>query len=207
MNSKKLISMIFLLLLLLVMPIQAFAMENVTAEISFTVKNAPGTVVMEAIDDAPLPEQTVFEKVTQGKFEITYTQPGDYYYKIYQKAGTQQNITYYSTVYMVRVITLVSEEDTMYPVVTVYIENSSQKTDNIEFENTLTNPSVPVEPTNPSKPTDANEHTTTNSPDKPYTGDESQLGLWIMLMALSLIGIITVSIIYKADSHERKEKS
>ena len=191
MNSRKLISMISLLLLLLVMTIPAFALEAVTVEISFAVKNAPGTVVIEAVDDAPLPEQTVFETATEGVLELSFSEPGNYEYKIYQKPGTGSGVTYDSTVYSVCVAVFTNEDGSLYCVVAANIEGSAQKADDVVFENT-------VEPTSPSTPGNT-----------PQTGDDSRLGLWILLMALSLVGIVAFSvfgIVASRRSEKRKQK-
>ncbi|MCH5191430.1 MAG: hypothetical protein J1F23_04630 [Oscillospiraceae bacterium] len=178
MNSKKLITAI-LLLFLLAIPIQVFAAEATTVEIPFTVKNAPGTVVIEAVDNAPLPEQTVFEGVSSGKFEISFAGVGNYNYKIYQKSGTEQNVTYDSTVYTAHISVFVNEYSELYSVVSVYIDDSSQKTDDLAFENTSIELSEPSEPGEPHTP---------DSPNTPNTGDNSHLGLWIILMLISLLG-------------------
>ncbi|MCH5190574.1 MAG: hypothetical protein J1F23_00270 [Oscillospiraceae bacterium] len=203
MNSKKLIAMILLLLLLLAIPVQVFAVEAATAEISFTVKNASGTVVIEAVDNAPLPMQTVFEGASTGKFLISFSEPGDYCYKVYQNAGTEQDVIYDSTVYTVCISVFLDENGELYSVTAVNIENSSQKAEDVEFENTLptesTEPNVPSEPTEPTEP---------NSPDTPpHTGDESRLELWTLLMALSFIGIIAATVFYKRSVNDLKREN
>ena len=208
MNSKKLITMILLLLLLLAIPIQVFAGEAVTAEIPFTVKNASGTVVIEAVDNAPLPNQTVFEGVSTGKFELSFTEPGDYHYKIYQNPGTEQGVTYDSTAYTVCISVFMNEDGSLYSAAAVNIENSSQKAEDIEFENALAEPSVPSEPVEPTEPTEPSkpvEPTTSASTDTPpHTDDESRLELWILLMALSLFGIIAATAFYKRSLTDPK---
>ena len=137
MNSKKLIAMILLLLLLLATSVQVFAEGSVTAEIPFTVKNAPGTVVMEAVDNAPSPKTATFTNVFEGKFEITYTEPGDYYYTIRQIPGEESEITYDDTEYTV-VVSVYTENDRLStPVVTVSKAGSAEKPDNVEFDNTI----------------------------------------------------------------------
>lgn len=202
MNSKKLITMILLLLLLLAIPIQVFAMEAATAEISFTVKNAPGTVVVEAVNDAPLPEQTVFEGVSSGKFEISFTEPGDYYYKVYQNQGAEQYVTYDSTVYTVCISVFLDENGVLYSATAVNIEQSAQKAENVEFENILPQSSVPGEPDEPTEPT-----TSEPSVSPPHTGDESRLELWTMLMVLSFLGIIAATVFYKWSIKNPKQEN
>lgn len=205
MNSKKLITLILLLLLVLAMPLQACAEGAATAEIPFTVKNASGTVIIEAVDGAPLPKQTEFEGISTGKFEFSFTRPGEYRYKICQKPGTEQGVTYDSTVYSVCVAVFSNNDGSLYSVTAVNVEDSSQKAEIVEFENTLAEPNVPDEPTEPSVPIEPTEPTVPNSPDTPFTGDNSRLGLWLLLMAFSVLGIAVVSIVYKATT-DRAEK-
>ena len=184
-------TIIMLLLLMMAMPILAFAAEIATAEIPFTIKNAPGTVIIEAVQDAPLPEQTELEGVSEGKFEIPFSQPGDYYYKIYQKPGTQQGVTYDSTVYSVCISVFVKEDGEMYTVAAVNIEGSSQKAEGIEFENTPSESTVPSESSKPGEPT------TPNSSGTPKTGDDSNLSLWFVLTPASLLGLAVCFFMWK----------
>lgn len=195
MNSKKLITMILLLLLLLAIPIQVFAVEDTTVEIPFTIKNASGTVVIEAVDNAPLPVQTVFEGVSSGKFELSFTGVGNYNYKIYQKSGTDSNVTYDSTAYTMHISVFVNEDSELYTVVSLYVEDTAQKTDNIVFENTLSN--VPIVPSKPNELSEPSEPYTPESPDTPWTGDNSNLGLWIILMFVSILGLTGFMFLFK----------
>ena len=160
-----------LLLFLMSAPFQVFAAEEITAQIPFTIKNTTGTVVIEAAEGAPLPHQTVFEDVTEGKFELSFSEPGDYCYKIYQNPGTEQGVTYDGTVYEVCVSVFVREDGELYSVVSVNTEGSSEKADELVFENTP----------EPSTPT---------SPGGPQTGDNSHLNFWIVLTATSFIVMI-----------------
>lgn len=129
------------------MPMQAFARETATVEIPFTVKNGSGTVVIEAVGGAPLPEQTEFVGVSEGKLTAKYTEPGDYCYRIYQRPGTEKGITYDSTVYEICVSVFVKEDGTLYSVVACNEEGSPQKTDEVVFENIpeRTKPEFPEE--------------------------------------------------------------
>ena len=215
MNSKKLISMISLFIFLLSMPIWAFAMESTTAEIFFKVNNAPGTVIVEAVDDAPLPEQTIFKDVSTGKFDVSISQPGDYYYKIYQNKGTRQDVNYDNTVFVARITALVDENNNLYSAVTVYVEKSSQKIGNIEFKNTLIEPEEDISgsETNPTEFEDFSDlsESTTSTTDtngsQPHTGDDSHIGLWLAMMAVSLVGIALANVFYKVFSGKSDKKN
>ena len=172
MNSKKLIIMILLLLLLFAIPIQVSAAEVVTVGIPFAVKNAPGTVVIEALDGAPLPEQTIFESVSDGTFKLFFQAPENYRYKIYQKAGTEAGVTYDSTVYEVYISVFVDENAGLYCVAEVNAQGNPQKIDDIVFENTLAQSSE------------------SSKYEPPLTDDNSHTGLWITLMFISLFGLV-----------------
>ena len=78
-------------------PVNA-AETDVEVSIPVTVKEAAGTVVMEAEEsDAPLPEQTELQIGTDEnqKFgPIRYSEPEDYHYKIYQWTGNEENVIY-----------------------------------------------------------------------------------------------------------------
>lgn len=127
--------LVFLLLLQL-LPLQVLAAdEYATAKIPFTVENAPGTVVLEALDGAPLPEQAELENTTGGVFEIIFTEPGDYYYTVRQIPGYQQGYYYDLTVYEVHVQVAYSASDALEANVNTNKEGSPYKSD-IIFSNT-----------------------------------------------------------------------
>ena len=187
MNEKWFRAAVSLLLLIMLMPMQAFAVEAATAEIPFTIENASGTVVIEAIDDAPLPEKTEFADVTEGTFALAYGDPGDYVYKIYQKPGTEPDVTYDETVYNVVVSVFVDEDDeSLYTVVTISVAGNPSKPESVVFTNIL------PETENPS-----------GNPNTPPTGDETHLPLWTVLAAISLAGVLCIvpAVRRKRDAH------
>lgn len=185
MNKKCFGIMISLLLFIAVMPIQAFAMEDLTVEIPFKVENTPGTVVMEALDGAPSPAVAEFQNVTEGVFALSVASPGDYNYRIYQIAGDESDVTYDDTVYNVTVSVFVNDSGELYAVVTFCIDGDSHKPDEVKFTNTLSEP----EPT-PSTPDDH---------DPPQTGDNSHLELYMALMLISAILLMCTAILYIRD--------
>lgn len=117
------------------MPLQALAEAAVTATIPFTVDYAPGTVVMEAVDDAPAPAQSSFDGTAQGSFVISFTKPGDYAYRLYQKAGADPNVAYDETVFQIEISVMNDVPGEMYAVVTVSIEGHAHKPESVAFEN------------------------------------------------------------------------
>ena len=139
MKSKSLISTILLVLFLMAMPICAMAMGSVTVEFSFTVENTPGTVVIEAVDGAPLPAQTEFKDAQEGTFSLTFSEPGYYAYKVYQKQNLNDYTAYYEfyddTVYDVVVSVFLNENNELYGIVTASIPGDSYKPDEIVFVN------------------------------------------------------------------------
>ena len=139
MKSKSIISTILLVLFLMAMPICAMAMESVTVDVSFTVENTPGTVVIEAVDGAPLPAQTEFKDAQEGTFSLTFTEAGTYAYKVYQKQGLGDYTDYYEfyddTVYDVVVSVFFDDNYELYGIVTASIPGDSYKPDEIVFTN------------------------------------------------------------------------
>lgn len=151
MIKKYCIVLVLLLLLIMAMPFTAFAMEGITVRIPFSVEKAPGTIVIKAIDDAPVPVVTEFTNVTEGEFEINFTEPGDYYYSIRQRGGTAQSITYDETVYTALVSVFADENGELYAVLTVSAAGHSHKPERIVFANTVEAPEPGIDPT-PDRP-------------------------------------------------------
>ena len=162
--------MLFLLLLLLILPIQTFAVESVTVQIPFLIENASSTVVIEAVDGAPLPEKTQLTDVFAGTFEMAYSQPGDYSYTIYQKPGAEPDVTYDSAIYHIVVSVFVNEDGTLYAAIAVGMEGNPSKPGSIVFTNRLPEPTIPP-----------------SGEEIPGTGDDSELILWSLLAAASLL--------------------
>ena len=124
-----------LFLMMLATPLRTLAETGVTATIPFTVEYAPGTVVMEAVDDAPEPEQSSFDGVVQGSFAIAFTKPGNYAYRLYQKAGADSNVAYDQTVFNVEIAVMNDAPGEMYAVVTVSVQDHAHKPESVAFEN------------------------------------------------------------------------
>ena len=138
MNSKWLKVMASLLLLIvLAAPAQVLAFDAVIAEIPFTVEYEPGTVVIEALDGAPAPTPAEFEGAASGTFQVTFSTPGNYYYSICQKEGTNPNVVYSDTVYTVRV-TVWTEDQQLLAAVSAYVDEEAEenKVASIAFVNT-----------------------------------------------------------------------
>lgn len=137
MIRKYYIVFVSLLLLIAAIPLKAFAMESVTAEIPFIIDSTPGTVVIEAVGDEPLPAVTVVSDVLLGEFEIAYTEPGNYYYHVYQNPGDKQEYLYDESIYNVLVSVFTDEYEKLYAVVTLGIDGNPEKPEMVEFANII----------------------------------------------------------------------
>ena len=230
--SKKFVSIVITLVMILALPLQAFAMAEVSAELPFSVENVGGTVVIEGVDGAPLPELTVLKDVTGGVFKLSFSQPDTYRYRVYQQVPENANGVIYDTkVYNVTVSVLADNEGALNCVFTISIDGFAEKHESIVFVNELPEadedppgqtstapnsttqttlppsdttqttlpPSDTTQTTLPSSDTtqttlSPNEttQTSTSQPETPDTGDNGNLGMWLLLSALSLAGLFMV---------------
>lgn len=220
--SKKFISIIITLVMILTLPMQAFAMAEVSAELPFSVENVGGTVVIEAVDGAPLPELTVLKDVTGGVFKLSFSQPDTYRYRVYQQVPENANGVIYDTkVYNIAVSVLSDDEGALNCVFTISVDGSAEKRESIVFVNELpkadedpsgqtsTAPNSTTQTTLPPSdttqttlpPSDTTQTTlqpnettqpSTSQPETPDTGDNGNFGMWLLLSALSLAGIFIV---------------
>lgn len=175
--------MTVVLLFISLAPVTIFAEgDNVTATIAFTTKDRPATVILEAEEGCPVPEITKLENVTSGEFKINFTEPGNYFYKVYQEEG-HKGLPYYDTTeYTVGIYVMYDEDENLYAKCVLSIDGEAEKPLEIEFINTLP---PAVTPSNPSKP--------------PHTGDNSNLTLWYSLMLISGICLFGLLFFKKKD--------
>lgn len=124
----------------------ASAVETAEAKISVTVTNGPATVVIETEDEnAPLPEETEVEVEDSAEFELEFTELGIYEYRISQKAGDEEGVTYDETVYKVTVYAVMEDEQFVTRLV-VSAADSGDKLAEIGFVNVLPEPEPEPEP-------------------------------------------------------------
>lgn len=143
---------------------------------------------LESLDES-IPAEAMFCSVTRngpgiekGRFDkISYTEPGDYKYKVYQLKGSHKDIVYDEPVYEVTVRVVREETGELMAEVWAVKNQSEQKVDEIRFVNYY-NKTTPS--TSESKPA-TTHHTTTNTITKssigtisPKTGDKSNLFRW-----------------------------
>lgn len=105
------------------------------------------TFAIEAVDEAPLPEETTVTATGSGIVyfsDIEYTRPGDYVYTITQTAGDQEYMTYDESVYEVTVRVVNDDECGMTAVVWAIRNGEGEKLDEISFTNSYDAPVAPT---------------------------------------------------------------
>lgn len=185
MKNKKFLMLLVSFVLMITMFVPVFAMKNVSTEIAFTVDGPnDGKVVIEAIDDAPLPEITEYKNVTEGSFKIEYSEPETYKYKVYQIAGTENDVKYDDTVYNVTVSVMTNDDGDLYTVVTICVGDDTHKPESIKFENV--------------------KNTTQSPSDPPQTGDNSNLMVYVGICCVSMFGFLACLLLSKKTKLEDK---
>ena len=140
--------LLLLVLCLTVSPISAYAAGMVGVAIPVSVNrtgDAPSpeetyTFVLQAVDNAPMPEESTLKIIGAGKGEfpvINYSTPGIYCYTVTQQAGSHDRGHYDATVYYVRVSVTNGEYGGLEAVVAVHTDAAmtSEKQD-MTFTNT-----------------------------------------------------------------------
>ena len=145
----------------MVFPLSALAAEPVRVEIPVSVElsgEAPSpeetyTVVLQAVDNAPMPENntlTITGAGTASFSAISYSTPGVYSYTVAQQAGSHERGHYDTTTYYVKVTVTVSEDGTLEAVVAA--RKDAQMTgekQSIIFTNTYDPAETPTQPADP----------------------------------------------------------
>lgn len=181
---KKIITIIAVIIALTGISTGAYAMNETTAEIPVEVKEN-GTVVIESVDNAPLPDDTEMD-ISNGSFIISYTEPDTYCYKIYQKKGSDKNTDYDDSVYEVIVSVLADDEGLLYSVVSVFNEGSDTKSDIASFVNTETKGE-----------TNNGTGTGTGTNHTPATGD---MNIFMLVLAmLCSLSVLVIAVNKKAE--------
>lgn len=190
----KVMSLLSLLLWVALAQAMAAAEDMMTA-IPFTVEYAPGTVTIEALKGAPEPKQATFSDAEKGSFELSFTEPGDYEYRIYQHAGNKAGVIYDTTVFEVGIYVRVNADGHLYHTVIVSMDDDSHKPSEIIFRNK-------PQPTSTPGPSSSTSSTITT----PKTGDDNELSLWITLQAVSVVGLGALLLIYvRGKKHRHAE--
>ena len=104
----------------------AFEYTPITAEIPFSCSMTGGVsntfeFVIEPVDkDSPVPAQDVItvDGTGNAKFDVTIDEPGTFRYKVYEKKGSNSDIIYDETVYIVTLfVTHIAEGTLEYQVI------------------------------------------------------------------------------------------
>lgn len=142
-------AVLLLVLCLTVFPLSAFAADTsvgvaipVSVELSGETPSPEETYtfVLQAVDNAPMPEESTLKIIGAGKGEfpvINYSTPGIYCYTVTQQAGSHDRGHYDATVYYVRVSVTNGEYGGLEAVVAVHTDAAmtSEKQD-MTFTNT-----------------------------------------------------------------------
>lgn len=188
---KKIPAVLLLVVLCLtVFPISVFAAGDAEVKIPVSVelsgeKPSPEetyTYMLEALDDAPMPQESTVTITGSGKtaFDaITYKTPGIYCYTVTQQVGKNAHGHYDETTYYVKVTVTNAEKGDLQAVVAAHTDSQmvSEKSD-ITFKNTYDAVKTVPNKTDNTKKTD-------NTVKKVKTGDSSDLNLMISLLCIS----------------------
>lgn len=135
------------------------------------------TVVLEAeAKGVPMPEITSLTMKNNDRAQfgpITYTVPGDYVYRVYQKPGTAKNFTYDQSVYTVTVRVVNTEDGGIAAEIWAIRDGGQNKVDEILFTNQWSAPEVPDN----QKPEQSKGNV--------KTGDDAQFCAYLLLMLAS----------------------
>ena len=135
----------------MMMPSAAFAQDPVSLSIPVEVKVSGSSIpagteyklVIEGLDNAPMPESTVITIKDAGTAffgPILYTVPDDYQYRIYQDSEKKENFTYDSGVYTVTVQVVNGEDGKLAANIVAGKEGVSEKAEGMIFNNAYTAP-------------------------------------------------------------------
>ena len=141
----------------LLLPMQVLAgaytcTAEIPAEVTVTGEAVPSGVDHQTVNFGP----------------ITYTEPGDYTYRIYQEKGSVHEVSYDESVYSVTVRVVNDEKDGLRAEIWAVRDEDRNKTDKIRFTNRYEAPPKP-------------------EPEAQKTGDSMQPVFWGGIMLLSLL--------------------
>ena len=160
---------------------------------------------------------TVTEEST-GAFEIDLTEPGTYYYSIYEAAGSDSSIQYDSSSYTVAVFAENNESDGLRCAITAYMAGTDSKTDEIAFQDlalsdteTTSETTETTAQTTASDTTTASETETTAATSKRdegslLTGDSFPAHAIRLVMLFSAMTAI-FAFLFKRNQNEEEEKN
>lgn len=165
--------------------------------------------VLEGADGAPMPESDTIYITGSGSgcfLPITYTQPGDYSYTLWEQAGNTEGYTYDDTVYEVTVQVTTDDDGQLLISVCAAVEGSDVKSETIAFENQYRSVTSDTD-----EASDGTNETSGNTgktqSDTPKTGDASNFEFWIILGGVAFLGLI-VTLVYSLKKRwKNKDRS
>ena len=157
---------------------------SIPAEVSVTGESAPSekfTVLLEEEgENVPMPEQTEAVIQDSGNVQfgpITYTAPGDYRYRVFQKAGTTEDFTYDTTAYTVTVRVVNNGNGGLAAEIWAIEDGSQNKTDRITFGNSYKAPEAVKDPQKPVQETPKADPAKSSTKAVAKTGDTADLAV------------------------------
>ena len=209
---------VFLCLTVHVRPVQASELQRTEIPVSTeTSGQIPAraeifTVIMEAVNDAPLPEKTEIQTDGTGhaSFIMDYGTPGAYCYRIWQKPGSNSRGHYDSTVYYIKITVTNGENNKLESAAAVYRDSEMKgKKSEIIFTNTYEkkkNPAIKPQADSGGGQTVQKNTAVQNvqktvtgqsvkTSTKPKTGDNTPVLFWAVLLGGT--GIILVVLYIK----------
>ncbi len=128
--------------------------------------------------------------------EIVFTQVGTYSYELKQTVENKtKGYTYDGRTYTIEIYVTNAADGGLAASNVVYTENG-EKADRISFENSYRVDTTPTEPSTSQKPGST-----------PQTGDQSRLGLWLVLLVLSGAGFASVLVTGKKQTVNRDSQA
>lgn len=209
MRKGRILAVLCCVLLALLWVPPAYAAESAALQLEIDLDitgDAPAsaesfTFVLEAVGDAPMPEnhRVTITGTGIGSFSsITYTDPETYHYTVRQEAGQAEGYVYDGTVYDLTVQVTTSDTGALKTAVWASARGSTQKTDQILFTNQYRGP----EPQNPEPQNPGPQ----NPGQTPQTGDTSNMALWSVLCLAGLLGLIALITYHVKVERPKKEQ-
>ena len=174
------------------------------------------TVKIRGVDGAPMPENGSVVIAGEGKAElgpISYTEPEDYQYEIWQEGQEKEHFTYDDTVYTVTVRVTNTEDGTGLEAQIWAIKEGEEAKSEIVFENRYEKPSKPWNPGSededeeddaevpaavtppaqtPGAPIQIPEQPAGSQAHGAQTGDSANVALWTSTAGLGALALVAV---------------
>ena len=176
---RKKIILLLLAAVLILSAVPAFAgSTDVTAKIPVSCIGIEGSFAL--FDNDEVIDSIHLKGGESGTLQVELTTFDYFTYTVSQIEMNDPDVDYDCSVYTVKVMTLLDDEDNPTFSVTVYDSEGNEKKDELIFRNYL--------------------------PDVPQTGDDSDMLLWGGLLAASTAGIVLMILLLKRKEHKHDGK-